>query len=29
MLPVTMGRIDAIMAMDPACIEISEEAFGG
>ncbi|MGD8367381.1 MAG: acyl-CoA dehydrogenase [Desulfobacterales bacterium] len=29
MLPVTMGKMDAIMAMNPASIEISEEAFGG
>jgi hypothetical protein len=29
MLPVTMGKMEAIMAMNPAAIEISEEAFGG
>jgi hypothetical protein len=28
-LPVTMGKMDAILAMNPAVIEISEEAFGG
>ena len=29
MLPVTKGKMDAIMAMNPATIEISEKAFGG
>ncbi len=29
MLPVTIGKMEAIMAMNPAAIEISEESFGG
>jgi hypothetical protein len=28
-LPITMGKMDAIMATSDAAVEISEDAFGG